>query len=204
MKKLIPVNIYHHKKQLDETLKKSLHILEQFKQNDERRGDFYISIGWLYDQLALKSLGKRLSLQSKAIQFFKKAIRSKDKEVKFQGLRGLATVFLHQNELRTALNFYKKAYALKNNFHIYNDLGNVYQKLGEYSKASNLYKKALVNIENKQGGAMAAIPLFNLIKLNEKMNKISDNKKYLKLLKKISKNSQFARQLLKNLKFKKF
>jgi len=199
MKKSLPINVYDHKKRLSKALKRQLHILEQSKQNDERRSDFYISIGWLYDQSALKSSGKRHFFQFKAIQFFKKAARSKNKDVKFQGLRGLGTVLLHQNKLSSALNFYKKAYALKKNFHICNDLGNIYQKLGKHSKALKFYKKALVDIKNKQGGEMMAIPLFNLIKLNKKMSKTSNNKKYFDLLKKISRNSQFTRQLIKKL-----
>ena len=193
------LKIRSQKKQLEKDLKKQLFILNQFKQNAQIKENLYLSIGWLYDQLALKDSKKRYLFQAKAIQFFKKAIKSKDKEVKFQGLRGLATVLLHQKKFKNALNFYNKAYLLKKNFHIYNDLGNIYQKMGQHPKALKFYKMALNAIKNKKDKEILAIPLFNLIKLSEKMNKKSEAKNYTHLLKKISKNSSFAKELFEKI-----
>jgi tetratricopeptide (TPR) repeat protein len=170
--------------------------LEQFNKKDEGIFRIYLLLGWLYDQWALKIKEKLLrnQYQNEAKKYFRKSI--KNGKFKQEAFRGIGTVLMHQEKISQALEYYKKAHSLKKDFSTYNDLGNIYRRLNKDKLAISFYKKAFFLNKNKE---KSAIPLFNLIIVNRKLNNQKEGKKYLKILKKLAKKSKLAETTLSRL-----
>ena len=170
-----------------------------FKQIDKKSQEIfrvYLLLGWLYDQWALKIKDKssRSQYQDKAKKYFRKSIKNKKTEQ--EALRGMGTVLMHQEKISQALKYYKKAHSLKSGFDTYNDLGNIYRRLNKDELAVSFYKKAFSLSKNKE---KSAIPLFNLIIINKKMNNQREGEKYSAVLKRLAEKSKLARLMLDKL-----
>ena len=166
--------------------------LENSEENKEEIFKTYVLLGWLYDQWALisnNSLKNRYQKQAK--KYFKISIKNKD--TKQESIRGFATVLMHQNKLADSLEYYKKAHGIKKNFNTYNDLGNIYRKLKKNKLSSSFYKKALSKADSKEE---YSISLYNLVMINKDLNNPKRKEKYLNILKKIAKTSEFAKVML--------
>lgn len=164
---------------------------------NKNNNDCYVfnQLGWAYDQQALitKDINKQKQYQLKARQYFKLAYSNKD--TKKEAVRGIATVLMHQQQYDEALKYYKQAHKIEKDFDTYNDLGNIYQKINKDQIAIKYYKQALKMTKNKDA---LAIPLLNLILINKKLKNIKEKDKYLSRLRNLSKKSQLAENLLKN------
>lgn len=182
---------------IQEKFREAKRLLEEINKT-RKDSEMNLYFGWLYDQWALtiKNKDKIREYQNKARNYFEKAL--KPKETKLRAIRALATLLMHQKNYKESLELYKKSLSLgkDKDFHIYNDLGNIYQKLKKNSLAFGYYQKALKmakNDEEKIG------PLYNLIQLSRKLNKDKQKAKYLKQFRRISKRSLIAKSLLKKL-----
>jgi tetratricopeptide (TPR) repeat protein len=95
-------------------------------------------LGIAYDQIALSSKsGRRRSLQKNAEKFFKSIMDEKTDKA----LRGLGTLYLHQNNPKKAILFYKKARNLdpKDSSNLIS-IGNAYRAMGNIGLAIRWYK----------------------------------------------------------------
>jgi len=174
-------------------------LKEYFKRlnkKDKRIFKIYLLLGWLYDQwsLSIKEESSRSQYQNKAKVYFKKSI--KNEKNKREALRGIGTVLMHQEKISEALKYYRRAHNLKRDFSTYNDLGNIYRRLKRDKLAIFYYKKAFSLSKNK---GKSAIPLFNLVVINKRLNNQKDVKKYLKILEKLARKSKFAGLMLDKL-----
>ena len=153
-------------------------------------------MGWFYDQWALKIRDKTLrsQYQDEAKKYFRKSIKNKKTEQ--EALRGIGTVLMHQEKISQALKYYKKAHNLKKDFSTYNDLGNIYRRLNKDKLSVSYYKKAFSLSKNKE---KSAIPLFNLIVINKKLNNQKEEEKYLEILERLAEKSEFAELMLNRL-----
>lgn len=172
---------------------------EYFKQTDKKDQEIfriYLLLGWFYDQWALKIRNKSLrsQYQDKAKKYFRKSI--KNEKTKQEAFRGVGTVLMHQEKISEALKYYKKAHNLKKDFSTYNDLGNIYRRLNKDKLAISFYKKAFSLSKKKE---KSAIPLFNLIIINKKLNNQKEEEKHLEILKRLAKKSKFAGLMLDRL-----
>lgn len=175
-------------------------LLEEYlKQIDKKSQEIfrvYLLLGWFYDQWALKIRDKTLrsQYQDEAKKYFRKSIKNKKTEQ--EALRGIGTVLMHQEKISQALKYYKKAHNLKKDFSTYNDLGNIYRRLNKDKLSVSYYKKAFSLSKNKE---KSAIPLFNLIVINKKLNNQKEEEKYLEILERLAEKSEFAELMLNRL-----
>lgn len=150
--------------------------------------------GRLYDQWALSlKEDKRSTLQRKAKRNFQKA--AKDPKLAVAALRGLALVNLHQGRLKQALRLYAKAFQKIKNAQTYNDMGNIFRKLGNPNKAINYYQKAkeIAQGEEKIG------PIYNLVLVFRELGDSVQSSENRKELEKMSKSSKAAKLMLDRL-----
>lgn len=108
----------------------------------------------IYDNLAECYLEE--DLYDVAMEAYKKAyqILHKDKEHAYYPLRGMAHVFLVQNQLDSALCYFQKAYdcvlVTQDSSQLpilYNDFAIVYKQKKEYVRANDIYFKSNINVE---------------------------------------------------------
>ena len=177
-------------REAERVLKKRLKALR------EEQSRLYVLLGRLCDQLALgtKSKPRRVSLQKEAKGYFEKALS--DRDIRWQAMRGLATLLMHQRKYTESLKLYRKTFQFKKSLQSYNDLGNIYQKLGKNKLAFKYYKKALSFKKERES---LPAPLYNLVRLSRKMGLKSAEGRYLRELSSLSKKSLLAKKLLKRL-----
>lgn len=99
-----------------------LRKLKSLPKNDPTRGTVLITLGWIFDQRALKSKPRK-QLQKKAKFYFRQALRHKAS--KREALRGLAMVFMHEGKYARALAYCEKAHRIEKSAETYNDFGNL-------------------------------------------------------------------------------
>ena len=155
------------------------------REDQARKGDVYIKLGWSYDQAALtiKSSQRRAAFQKKAVAYFKKA--RKYDEVSF--LRGMGTVCHHRHDPRGALLYYQKALATNPrdpSFH--NDIGNAYRRWGEisvrkrdeFNKLAEFYYKKAIKLTH--ASRLKLSPIINLGLFYESIGNFREARVYAK------------------------
>jgi tetratricopeptide (TPR) repeat protein len=141
-----------------------LRKLNRLPKNDPLRGNILITLGWIFDQRALKSkLRKRL--QRRAKFYFRQALRYKQN--KREALRGLATVLMHEGHYKRALALYQKAHSIKRDADTFNDLGNIFRKMGRVEQALQYYKKSLMAAKKTRNDFLVEIAKKNLALLGK-------------------------------------
>lgn len=189
-------SLLQQKYQLFEAKNKYESILKKYKNNLNLDviEKIFIALGWIHDQIAIKKkVPNRYQVRIKAENYFNRVTQSKNKLNKFQALRGLATICLHQGKFQKALKIYKQALRIKKDGSIHNDLGNIYKIIKDYKKAFIFYKKVIEDKESQSDKDIMSITLLHLIKITKKLNKLNEHKKYLSIIKNFSPQSKLAK-----------
>lgn len=146
--------------------------------NKKLKGELFCKLGWMHDQQALLIKRGTKFFQDKALRYFKKCMEHD----RFTALRGIATVYHHQNNIKKALYYYKEAFKLKprNQFSL-NDFGTAYQRMWFLYKKPQYLKKARKYYElgiRRATGEMKLSPLINLSLLYSKSKNIEKAQKF--------------------------
>lgn len=182
-----------NKGEFEKAIKLANKALDETK-NQKEIAKIYLQLGYIKDQFALykENEKEKKKLQKEAIDAFKKSMDNYE----FGSIRGIGTVYHHQNKPEKALEFYKEAHKKypEKAKTSYISFGNAYRRIGEQKNKKDYYKKA-INFYNKSLNKCSKkseelIPLSNLAILNSKLSNKKHAKNNAKKVLKIIKNKE--------------